>query len=143
MLIYLKSHPRPRHQLLAAGAAVLLLTVISCGTTREAVILPDVPGAKYIGSVECEQCHDELCKSFKTADHSRLIAKGQNGKDYGCESCHGPCNLHEDSGAITVTWTCAASLTCPTIIPCRRVKSPVFNAIRRTRAWRLPAAARS
>ncbi len=90
--------PGARQGLLAAGAGLLLLTVISCGTTREAVVLPDVPGAKYIGSAECEQCHDELCKSFKTADHARLIAKGKNGKDYGCESCHGPASLHEDSG---------------------------------------------
>ncbi|HEY5043171.1 MAG TPA: cytochrome c3 family protein, partial [Verrucomicrobiae bacterium] len=35
---------------------------------------------------------------FKTADHARLIALGKNGKDYGCESCHGPCSLHEESG---------------------------------------------
>jgi predicted CXXCH cytochrome family protein len=98
MLTYFKSHPRARHLLLAAGAGSLLLTVISCGTTRQAVILPDVPGAHYIGSTECEQCHDELCRSFKTADHARLIVKGQNGKDYGCESCHGPASLHEDSG---------------------------------------------
>ncbi len=86
--------------LVAAAAGVLLLVVISCSSTatRQAVILPEVPGAKYIGSSECEQCHDEICRSFKTADHSRLLAKGKNGKDYGCESCHGPASLHSDSG---------------------------------------------
>src|SRR5208282_5356030 len=36
--------------------------------------------------------------SFKTADHARLIAQGKNGLDAGCESCHGPCSLHSDSG---------------------------------------------
>jgi predicted CXXCH cytochrome family protein len=91
-----KRHRRRYALLLAAGAGLLLVTVISCDTTRQAVILPDVPGAHYIGSTECEQCHDELCKSFKTADHARLVAK-----DYGCESCHGPCSLHEDSGGET------------------------------------------
>ena len=90
---------RGRNLALAAGAVVLLVAAISCSTlSRQAVVLPDVPGAKYIGSAECEQCHDEICRSFKTADHARLIAQGKNGLDAGCESCHGPCSLHEDSG---------------------------------------------
>ena len=65
---------------------------------RQAVALPDVPGAHYIGSAECEMCHPDIYQSFKTADHARLIAKGKNGLDAGCESCHGPCSQHEDSG---------------------------------------------
>ena len=90
---------RGRNLAFAAGVVALLLVVISCTTLRrQAVVLPDVPGAKYIGSAECEQCHDEICRSFKTADHARLIAQGKNGLDAGCESCHGPCSLHEDSG---------------------------------------------
>jgi len=40
------------------------------------VLLPDVPGAKYIGSKECEQCHDKIYRDFATADHARLIAEG-------------------------------------------------------------------
>ncbi len=88
-----------RTTMLAASAVGLLLAAISCGTlSHQAVVLPDVPGAKYVGSADCEQCHDEICRSFKTADHARLIAKGKNGLDAGCESCHGPCSLHEDSG---------------------------------------------
>jgi predicted CXXCH cytochrome family protein len=85
-----------------AATGLLLLVVISCRTvTRQAVVLPDVPGAKYIGSAECEQCHEEICRSFRTADHARLIAQGKNGIDAGCESCHGPCSLHSDSGGET------------------------------------------
>jgi predicted CXXCH cytochrome family protein len=90
---------RKRGLALATGTGLLLLAVISCSSiSRQAVILPDVPGAKYVGSADCEQCHDEICRDFKTADHARLIAQGKNGLDAGCESCHGPCSLHEDSG---------------------------------------------
>jgi predicted CXXCH cytochrome family protein len=62
------------------------------------VLLPDVPGAKYIGSKECEQCHEKLYREFATADHARLIAEGKNALNAGCESCHGPGSLHSDSG---------------------------------------------
>jgi predicted CXXCH cytochrome family protein len=90
---------RGRNLAFAVGGLALLLAAVSCGTLgHQAVVLPDVPGAKYVGSADCEQCHDEICRSFKTADHARLIAQGKNGLDAGCESCHGPCSLHEDSG---------------------------------------------
>jgi predicted CXXCH cytochrome family protein len=84
--------------LLAVPMALLVL-VISCGTvSRSVVVLPDVPGAKYIGSKECEQCHEQIYKKFATADHARLMAQGTNAISAGCESCHGPCSLHSDSG---------------------------------------------
>jgi predicted CXXCH cytochrome family protein len=96
------ARPRPawaRQLALAAVPTALLLLVISCGTvTRSTVELPDVPGAKYIGSKECEQCHDQIYKGFATADHARLMANGTNVLNAGCESCHGPCSLHSDSG---------------------------------------------
>ena len=87
---------------LAGMAVLMVLVVISCGTVnRSVVVLPNVPGAKYIGSKECEQCHEELCRGFQTADHARLMAEGPNALNAGCESCHGPCSLHSDSGGET------------------------------------------
>ncbi len=83
----------------AAGGLVLLLVALSCSSVHRAVVvLPEVPGAKYIGSKECDQCHGEIYRSFQTADHARLIARGPNAVNAGCESCHGPCSLHSESG---------------------------------------------
>lgn len=88
-----------RGLVLTAVALALLSAVISCrSVNRSAVLLPDVPGAKYIGSKECEQCHDKLYKEFATADHARLVAEGANALNAGCESCHGPCSIHSESG---------------------------------------------
>lgn len=91
---------RPRRwQALVAAGLTLALAGVSCRSVhRAAVILPNVPGAKYIGSKECEQCHDQIYRDFQTADHARLIAQGPNALGAGCESCHGPCSLHSDSG---------------------------------------------
>ncbi len=84
---------------LGVASLTLLLAAIACQSVhRSVVVLPEVPGAKYIGSKECDQCHGEIYRSFQTADHARLIAKGPNALHAGCESCHGPCNLHSDSG---------------------------------------------
>jgi predicted CXXCH cytochrome family protein len=84
---------------LCVALLALLSMVPSCETVHRAVVeLPQVPGAKYIGSKECEQCHDKIYREFATADHARLIAPGPNAINAGCESCHGPCSLHSDSG---------------------------------------------
>ena len=56
------------------------LVVISCRTVNRAIVmLPNVPGATYIGSKECEQCHQELYRDFRTADHALLTLGGPNG----------------------------------------------------------------
>jgi predicted CXXCH cytochrome family protein len=90
---------RTRAVVLALVAGGLVFTALSCRTVnRVTVMLPNVPGAKYIGSKECEQCHEELYRNFQTADHSLLVMGGPNTLNAGCESCHGPASLHSDSG---------------------------------------------
>jgi hypothetical protein len=82
-----------------AGVALCLgVVAVSCQTGTRPVELPSVPGATYLGSSECDQCHPEIYKTFRTADHYGLIAQGPNALDAGCESCHGPGSLHAESG---------------------------------------------
>ena len=91
-----------RHWKLAVlGLITVVIVAVSCTTVRRAVVeLPSVPGAEYVGSKECQQCHDKIYRDFITsADHARLMTPGPNAFGVGCESCHGPCSLHVQSGA--------------------------------------------
>ncbi len=100
----LKQIPKGCTRWLALGGATLILlsAAMACRTVNRAVVaLPDYPGAKYIGSKECEQCHETIYRDFQTADHVRLITGGANALNAGCESCHGPGSVHSDSGGET------------------------------------------
>jgi predicted CXXCH cytochrome family protein len=92
--------PRRRWKRLALGLALALpLIVISCATiNRIAVAPPDIPGATFVGSQTCAECHADIVRDFKTADHARLQAKGDNARNVGCESCHGPGSIHNQTG---------------------------------------------
>lgn len=101
LMQWLRPARRSTVVLLALGV-FFAFAAISCRTVnRGVVMLPNVPGAKYIGSKECEQCHEEIYRDFATADHARLILDGPNALNAGCESCHGPGSLHSDSGGET------------------------------------------
>lgn len=83
--------------LLATSAMAALL--MSCSSVERTVVAPPaIPGAKFVGSESCAQCHDKVTKKFHTSDHARLVAKGGNAAEIGCESCHGPGSLHNESG---------------------------------------------
>jgi predicted CXXCH cytochrome family protein len=75
------------------------LILISCATGgRTMMAPPSIPGATFVGSEECAQCHEKTVRDFKTADHAKLQAKGKNAIDMGCESCHGPGSKHVEAG---------------------------------------------
>jgi len=57
-----------------------------------------IPGATFVGSKECAQCHEETVKGFDHATHAKLMVQGENAKGLGCESCHGPGSKHVQAG---------------------------------------------
>jgi predicted CXXCH cytochrome family protein len=76
--------------------------VFACGTVSRTVVAPPgIPGATFVGSTTCADCHETIVKEFRTASHARLQAKGANALEAGCESCHGPGSLHSESGGET------------------------------------------
>jgi predicted CXXCH cytochrome family protein len=91
---------KPSSLLWTAGSgASAALVLLSCATTsRTLMVTPDIPGATFVGSDSCAQCHEEVSRDFRTADHARLQTKGKNAVNSGCESCHGPGSKHVEAG---------------------------------------------
>jgi len=88
---------------LGGGAAAALFLVSCASLNRTLVLPPQIPGATFVGSQECATCHENITKGFPTASHARLMAKGPNAADMGCESCHGPGSLHSQAGGSRTT----------------------------------------
>ena len=90
---------RIKNSLLVGGLVAWGLLLISCVVVNRTVIIPpQIAGAKFVGSSDCIQCHEEITNSFHDATHAKLIAPGDNAKNIGCESCHGAGSLHSKEG---------------------------------------------
>jgi predicted CXXCH cytochrome family protein len=90
--------------LIFGGTAAWGMLLVGCVMVQRTMVAPpQIPGAAYVGSAKCADCHDNLTSEFHDATHAKLIAQGGNGQEIGCESCHGPASLHVKSGGETGT----------------------------------------
>lgn len=88
-----------RRVLLCCSVIGLAVIAISCATANRLILAPpQIPGATYVGSQSCVDCHEKITQEFITADHARLQAPGKNALAAGCESCHGAGSKHVESG---------------------------------------------
>lgn len=90
--------------MVVVGCSCAIALLVACvAVQRTVVVPPSIPGAEFVGSANCAECHENITKGFSTATHARLEAKGPHGAELGCESCHGPGSLHAQSGGANHT----------------------------------------
>ncbi|HEU5397409.1 MAG TPA: cytochrome c3 family protein [Verrucomicrobiae bacterium] len=84
---------------IAGLIAGIALVVISCATSPSIVAPLEIPGAHYVGSDVCFQCHTQITRAFDASPHAHLVLESTNPPGgAGCEACHGPGSKHVETG---------------------------------------------
>jgi predicted CXXCH cytochrome family protein len=91
---------RIKTTLIFGGTAAWGLLLVSCVMVSRTTMMapPQIPGATFVGSADCAQCHENITGNFHDATHAHIMAEGENAKGIGCESCHGPGSIHSQQG---------------------------------------------
>ena len=87
------------NKLLIGGAVLWGLLLVSCVMADRTIMAPpQIPGATFVGTKQCAECHDDKTKHFDSATHARTNVADPKLGSTACESCHGPGSLHVKAG---------------------------------------------
>lgn len=88
-----------KNAVIFGGAAAWGLLLISCVMVNRTMLAPpQIAGATYVGTKECQQCHSDQTDHFASASHAKLNFSDAKLGSTGCEACHGPGSLHVKAG---------------------------------------------
>ena len=100
----MKTLPFPRIGILIVYVLLLFGCSAIIDTIDPSPVLPTIPDAFYTGTVSCIPCHDEIYQQYTKTVHFRISQTEIQGKERGCETCHGPGSKHiQSKGALSDT----------------------------------------
>ena len=88
-----------RSTMIFGGIALWGILLVGCVVVERTIVAPpSIPGATYVGTKKCADCHDEKAAHFQGSTHARQGFKDAKGLDISCEACHGPGSVHVKAG---------------------------------------------
>ena len=75
-----------RFSLRAVLTALCLLVTACTDSGRTLLAPPEIPDAEFVGTEECDMCHDAIVAEFATATHAGLEPLQTDTPGLGCEA---------------------------------------------------------
>lgn len=75
-------------------ALMIIAVVIMLPLPPTALANQTLPGARYVGSATCGDCHEEVTSAFNQTVHGLAFSVDDSRGMVTCESCHGPGSAH-------------------------------------------------